>query len=334
MVLGTPGGTVDLRTGEVRPAAQKDYITKQTSVAPEPGEPTLWLSFLNDALGGDADLIRFVQQWFGYSLTGDTREHALAFAYGSGGNGKSVWLNTMTAIMGDYAVTAALDTFTASRNERHSTELAMLNGARLVTASETERGKAWAESKLKALTGGDPITARFMARDFFTFQPRFKLTVAANDQPSLSTVDDAMRRRFNILPFVHKPPAPDRTLKDRLRDEHGRILAWAIEGCLDWQANGLVRPQAVTVATAEYFDAQDVFGQWVGEKCTVDPTDWDTPTRLFESWKSYAQGASIDAGNSKDFAGELRRRSFRDDRTGAGRKWVGIALAPDWAGQQ
>ena len=155
MLLGTPGGTVDLRTGELRTSRREDYITKMTSVAPLDEPCPRWIQFLNEATGKDAGLIKFLQQWCGYGLTGLTREHALVFVYGPGGNGKSVFLNVVQTIMKDYAVTAAMDTFTASKSDKHPTDLAMLCGARLVTASETEEGRAWAEARIKQMTGGD-----------------------------------------------------------------------------------------------------------------------------------------------------------------------------------
>lgn len=327
MLLGTPAGTVDLRTGRMRTARPADHITKLTSCAPESGTPELWLRFLHESLADDEATIRFIQQWFGYALTGDTREHALAFVFGPGGNGKSVLLNTLIAILGDYAVTATMETFTASKNDRHSTELAMLRGARLVTASETEEGRAWAEARIKALTGGDPITARFMRQDNFTFKPQFKLTIAGNHAPQLANVDDAMRRRFNIVPFVNKPANPDRELEAKLRAEHGRILGWAIAGCLDWQANGLVQPSAVAEATASYFEEQDLFGQWIAERCDVARGKWELATPLFNSWRDYAREAGDDAGSAKGFSGRLTKRGFTHGRAPGGlRKYDGLAL--------
>ena len=161
------------------------------------------------------ELQRFLQQMAGYCLTGDISEHALFFVYGTGGNGKGVFLNTVAGILGDYAATAAMDTFTASQGDRHPTDLAMLRGARLVTAAETEEGRAWAESRIKQLTGGDPITARFMRQDFFTFQPAFKLVIVGNHKPVLRNVDEAARRRFNIIPFTRKPPKPDQAARGK-----------------------------------------------------------------------------------------------------------------------
>lgn len=220
MLLGTPGGTVDLRTGELREARREDGITKNTLVTPHAmPECPLWLKFLAEATGGDNGLIRFLQQWCGYCLTGLTIEQALAFLYGGGGNGKGVFQNVFGKIMGDYAVTAAMETFVASKSDRHPTELAMLRGARLVMTSETEKNRAWAESRLKQLTGSDPVTAHFMRRDNFTFIPQFKLNIIGNHMPVLHNVDDAMRRRLNIVPFTRKPAVPDLDLEKKLLPE-------------------------------------------------------------------------------------------------------------------
>ncbi len=314
-LLGTPDSTVNLRTGEVRPARREDRITKLTAVSPAaaPDCPT-WMRFLDDATGGDAALIRFLQQWCGYSLTGLTREHALVFVYGPGGNGKSVFLNVLTAILGAYATTAAMDTFTASKGDKHPTDLAMLRGARLVTASETEEGRAWAEARIKQLTGGDPITARFMRQDFFTFTPTFKLTIVGNHRPTLRSVDDAARRRFNIVPFIRKPERPDPQLEEKLRTEWPAILRWMIDGCLDWQANGLSRPEVVKAATEEYFSAQDIFSQWLDECCVVDqanPYRKATSQELFGSWCEYAKLNNEPTGTLTSFGDRMDKLGFK-----------------------
>ena len=169
-LLNTPGGIVDLQTGKMLPHDPEQYITKITAVAPE-GDCPRWLRFLDEITGGNVELQQFLQRVAGYSLTGSTKEHALFFAYGTGGNGKGVFLNTLSAILADYAAVAPMESFIASNAERHPTDLAGLRGARLVTSQETEEGRRWAESKIKALTGGDPISARFMRQDFFTYHP-------------------------------------------------------------------------------------------------------------------------------------------------------------------
>lgn len=331
-LIGTPAGTVDLKTGRLRRADPPEGITKQTAVGPaDKADCPLWLSFLDEATGSDQELIRFLQQWCGYSLTADTREHALIFVYGGGGNGKSVFLNTVTGILNDYAITAAMETFTASKGDKHPTDLAMLRGARLVTASETEEGKAWAESRIKQMTGGDPISARFMRQDFFTFKPAFKLTIIGNHKPVLKNIDDAAKRRFNIVPFTKVPAKPDRELEDKLKAEWPGILRWMIEGCLDWQANGLVRPASVTEATASYFSDQDIFSQWLDDECEVEPGNphkWETTSVLYASWSAYAKAAGEAPGTVKAFAPNMLRKGLRTKRVFAGRGYEGVQLKP------
>lgn len=334
-LLGTPGGTVDLRTGKLRPADPAEGITRVASIAPaEPAECPLWLSFLSQTFGGDADTIRLMQQWSGYSLTGDVSEHALVFGSGSGGNGKSVFVNTVSGIMGDYATTAAMDTFTASKGDRHPTELAALRGARLVTASETEEGRAWAEAKIKQLTGGDRIAARFMRQDFFEFRPQFKLLIVGNHQPELRTVDEAMRRRVNIVPFSRKPANPDRQLEEKLKAEWPGILRWMVEGCLDWQKNGLVRPQSVKEATTRYFDEQDLFGHWLEEDCDIDHEgkyEWlSSSSGMFEKWVAYAKAAGESPGNTKTFASSMRCHGLRSEHKKTGTVWHSVQLKPSY----
>ena len=264
MLLGTPGGTVDLRTGTLRTAQPGEGITKLTSVAPIPldrfnpaRDCPRWIAFLDEALAADADAIRFFQQWAGYSLTGDTREEALLFVHGPGGSGKSTAINTLGDLMGAYAINVETETLTATKFARHSTEIARLKGARMARASETEQGRAWAENRIKALTGGDTVTARFMRQDDFEFRPEFKLTIVGNHRPAIESVDDALRRRFNVIPFDHRPARADHGLKAALEAEGPAILSWAMSGCLDWLANGLTTPRIVSDTTAAYFEEQD-----------------------------------------------------------------------------
>lgn len=337
-LLGTPGGTIDLRDGDLRQADPQDGITKLAAVTPEPGTPTRWLEFLNEATGGDEQVIQFLQEWCGYGLTGDTREHALLFVHGDGGNGKSVFINTFTKLLGDYAVTAAMETFTAAKGERHSTDVAMLKGARLVTASETEEGKAWAEARIKQMTGADPITARFMRRDNFTYIPQFKLTIVGNHAPVMHNVDEAMRRRFRIVPFDRKPTTPDRRLEEKLREEWPQILAWMVAGCLRWQEHGLSHPQAMSDATKAYFEAQDVFGQWIESCCNVALREWDHVGKLYDSWVKFARSSGEDSGSRKAFSSAMQKRGYRPDRMNGGNReriFRGISLrAPTYDDDQ
>lgn len=329
-LLGTPSGTVNLRTGELQTSNPKDYISRATSVAPDDVPDCYhWNKFLDEATGGDADLKRYLQQIAGYSLTGDTREQCLFFCHGEGGRGKGTFVNTLQSILGGYATTAAMEILEASRHSGHSTSVAMLNGARLVTSSETEEGKGWAEARIKQFTGQDPITARFMRQDDFTFLPQFKLVIMGNFQPSLRTVDEAMRRRFNMVPFTIIPSKKDQLLPEKLKKEYPGILRWAIEGCLDWQANGFVRPKRVIEATNEYFDNQNTFGEWLKEYCEVDLKKLhgiESATDLFSSWSKYAKANGEDGGSQKTFSQSLIRNGFVKKVTKSGKQYAGISL--------
>ncbi|WP_376100510.1 phage/plasmid primase, P4 family [Roseomonas sp. CCTCC AB2023176] len=332
-LLATPGGTVDLRTAKMRLARPGDMITRMTAVAPSTATPPdRWLRFLDEATGRDDALIAFLQRWCGYCLTGDTKEHALFFGYGDGGNGKGTFVNNVAGIMGDYAVNAAMDTFTASQGSRHPTDLAMLRGARIVTASETEEGHAWAESRIKAMTGGDPITARFMNRDFFTYTPAFKLTIIGNHKPVLKNVDAAARRRFNIVPFTRKPVVVDKDLPDALRAEWPAILAWMIEGCLAWQREGLNPPPSVRIATADYFQAQDSFGRWLAECCEMDPSGVTSarPGALLGSFNRWCEANGEPATDNRRLRGMLEKAPGVRYVTNKGLQFVrGLRLLTD-----
>jgi len=325
-LLGTPKGTLNLKTGKMHQPRPSDFITKISGCNPSSRDPELWMRFLNDSTRGDVGMMTYLQRVAGYCLTGLTTEHALFFIYGPGGNGKSVFLNTLVHILGDYATNAPMDTFTSSKFQGHPTDVAMLKGARMVTASETEEGRAWAEGRIKALTGGDPITARFMRQDFFTYQPQFKLLFAGNHQPTLHGIDVAMRRRFNMLPFIFRPPEPDFKLEEKLREESERILGWALKGCLDWQLHGLGRPAIVAEATDEYFEEQDVFGMWVEERCETSPQYWDLPALLFKSWAAYARESGEDPGTMVSFSTKLKKHGGQPRKSNGIRSYRGIRV--------
>lgn len=319
-LLNTPDGAVDLSTGDLHPHRSHDYQTKITAVGPaEPGTPCpIWAAFLDRVLQSDTDLIDYVQRVAGYCLSGVTSEHQLWFLWGTGRNGKGVFLNTLTKILGDYSAVASMDTFIDTKVQQHSTDLAMLRGARLVTAQETEEGRRWAESKIKALTGGDPVTARFMRQDFFTFDPQFKLLIAGNHKPGLRSIDEAIRSRLSLVPFtVFIPPEErDPDLPEKLKGEWPAILRWAIEGCLDWRAKGLRAPTKVQAATAEYMSEQDAFSMWLDECCTLNRDAYETTAELYGSWKDWAERSGEPVGSQKSFSQTVKARGLQPKRDG------------------
>jgi len=326
--LNTPGGTVDLRTGQMHPHRREDYMTKSTAATPEGDCPT-WLAFLDTATGGDTELQAFIQRMVGYCLTGSVRDHALFFVYGSGGNGKGTFLNTIEAILAGYATTSPMDTFTESKDKAHPTELARLVGARLVTAQETEEGKRWAEDRIKALTGGDRISARFMNKDFFEYNPQFKLVFAGNHRPSLRNVDEAIRRRLHLIPFTVVPPRKDPELPAKLRAEAGGILAWAVQGCLEWQRIGLQPPEIVKSATDAYLEEQDVFGSWIDSCCVTGKTYEARSSTLYASFKRHCENAGEFVVSQKRWGAIMGNRGFMSRKTNGLVVYQGIQVRAD-----
>lgn len=240
-----------------------------------------------------------------------------------------MFVNTLTGILAGYAAVAPMETFVATKHEGHPTDLAGLRGARLVASQETEQGRRWAESKIKALTGGDPISARFMRQDFFTYQPAFKLVIAGNHKPGLRGVDEAIRRRFYLLPFTVRISEPDKELPEKLCAEWPGILQWAIDGCLEWQRIGLAAPDVVRQATDAYLASEDAIALWLDDCCVIGPAHRTRSLTLFESWKSWADAAGENVGSQKGFTQALEKRDgiIRYSEPGTKRAmFAGVAL--------
>ena len=321
-LLNTPEGAIHLKpNGGSAPAPMPEaYLTKATATVPGAEQPYLWFEFLERVTGNDLELINFLQRMVGYCLTGSTREHALFFLYGTGANGKSVFINTISALLGDYAMTAPMSTFVASKTEQHPTELAGSMGARLVCAVETQQGRRWDEPKLKMLTGGDRISARFMRADFFQFQPRFKLLIAGNHKPGLRSVDEAMRRRMHLVPFTEFIPPEERDpdLAEKLKAELPGILAWALEGCRLWQQQGLNAPAVVREATDAYLAAEDAIANWIDDDCdTSSKTFWASSKDLFAAWKFWCERSASMWGQLERSGSSSRTAAFTASRSAA-----------------
>lgn len=329
-LIGTPSGTLDLRTGTLRDARPEDHITKTTAVAPAPeGTPApIWEKFLHHVTGGDQALVTYLQRFAGYCLTGSVEEHVFAFAHGTGGNGKGVFSITLRGIWHDYAVVIPTEMLMAQRADRHPTELARLRGVRLAIGSETEQGTRWAEAQIKRLTGGDPIAARKMRQDFFEFEPTHKLFVIGNKKPELRGVDDAMRRRMNFVPFTVTISEAERDtrLPEKLRAEWPAILRWAIQGALLWRRDGLKAPAVVRAATADYLEAEDAVSLWLEEATTADPGEWESTGALFRSWKEWAERAGEFVGSQKRLSQALQDHGLTAHRMASARGFYGRKL--------
>jgi putative DNA primase/helicase len=334
MLFNTTRGTIDLVTGIERAPDRNDYITKRAGTwLAERGTPhPLWTNFLDLVTEADETLIGFLQRLAGYCLTGLVREHVLAFLYGLGRNGKGVFVGTLAKIMNDYAIIAPIEMFLASKHERHPTEIARLKGARLVIAQETQKGRRWDETKLKVLTGGDRLSGHFMRQDYFDFDPTHKIIVTGNHKPSLSAVNEAIRQRVLLTPFSVVIPVEqqDPDFGAKLIPELPAILRWAVDGCLEWQRDGLSVPGRVRQASEQYFANQDSLEQWLAD-CVDDrdPRVFTTTRVLFTSWKTWSEQRGMRPGSEKDFVESLADKGHEQHRLNYGRGFKGLALHPD-----
>jgi|GEM_PF-246042 len=332
LLLGTSTVTGNLESGETYTPRREDYITKQTAVGPAPpGTPChVFDQFLDEATNHNPVFVRFLWQLFGYCLTGETNKHLMFFFYGAGGNGKSVLVNTMMGIMSEYATAAVIDTFTTSKSDRHSAELAMLDGMRLVVTNETEEGRSLAESKIKQVTSADPVKARHLYGQFHSIVMHMKLIIVGNHKPKLANVDPAMRRRIKLVPFNYTPAKPDEDLETKIRDEWTAILRRGIEGWLDVQANGFVYPQEVIDATEEYFDEQDFTGQWLKEQVVLGNTEQATRKDLHKDYEEYMTCLGEKPKTQTALTQELIKRGFKKGKVRGERGLKGIGLkSPD-----
>ncbi len=287
MLAGTPRGVLDLETGCLRPATGVERVTKRLAVTPDSTVdcPT-FKRFLGEVTGEDPDLEHFLLRWMGYILTGDTSEQSLLFIHGVGGNGKSVLVELLSHLLKDYGRTTTMGYFMNRSGFEHGCETAMLAGSRLVVGSETDSRHQWNETRVKELTGGDQLTARFMRRNPYTFRPQFKLIFVGNHKPRLVNPGPAMARRLQLVHFRHVPIKADVNLGKKLRSEAPAILSLIIEeGLREWREIGLSPPASVRSETEEYLQSEDWIGQALDDCFEFAYTpdlgsdkDWFVPT--------------------------------------------------------
>jgi putative DNA primase/helicase len=341
LLLNAPSHSLPLprdatTTIQPREHHKEDYCTKTTTVnADFNANCPLWKRFLLRIMANDQEMVDYLQRLCGYCLTGLVEEHTVVFFHGKGRNGKTTLADVLLGILGTgptgYAAVSPISTFVASQTDQHPTDLAMLQSKRLTIANETERGRAWATSKIKMMTGGDLISARFMRQDFFTYSPQFKVIILGNNKPVFHNVDVAMRERMHLVPFnVVIPKAErDKQLPEKLKAEYPAILAWMVRGYEQWRAKGLAPPQKVVDATETYFATEDNVSNWIADCCVLDPDGYATLKDLFASWKAWCANNGIrDPGASKELAKaldareELTRKENRDHQIG----WMGIRI--------
>jgi putative DNA primase/helicase len=333
-LLNVRNGTLDLRTGTLRPHAREDLITRGIDVdyTPDAKCPT-WERFLAEVFRNDAALIAFVQRAVGYSLTGDIREHVFFILFGRGSNGKSTFLDVIHALLGPYAGPVPAELLLTRRAEHHPTERATLFSKRFVATVESGDGRRLAEDRVKAITGGDPIECRRMKEDFWVFTPTHKLWFGTNHKPVIKGTDHAIWRRIRLVPFettFHEPetgvaPQKDPTLPERLIEELPGILAWGISGCLAWQREGLKAPEAVRDATEGYRVEMDVLARFLDECCVFNTSAEARASDLYKAYTSWCETANERVESQSSFGQRLTEKGCERYRNN-GIWYLGIGL--------
>ncbi|MDD9150418.1 MULTISPECIES: phage/plasmid primase, P4 family [unclassified Sporolactobacillus] len=339
-LLNCQNGVLDLKTGQLLQPERRYLMTMNTHIVYDAQArcPT-WMTFLKSILcetdgTPKLELLDFLQRAIGYALTGDTREQVIFFLWGQGNNGKSTLLNVIKAMLGDYAKQTNSDTFTAKVDVGNAinNDIARLNGARFVPATESEEGKKLSEALVKQLTGGEAITARFLRKEFFEYTPEFKIFFATNYKPIVRGSDDGIWRRIRLLPFEHKvtPDQVDKELPEKLMKELPGILHWAVEGCLKWQRDGLGTPREVRQATADYKEEMDLLHSFIADCCLVNSHSKVLASTLHKTYLRWAEENGEFQMKQRAFNTKMEMRGFQKRRsTGNKVFFFGIGLSTD-----
>ncbi len=313
MLIGTPTGTIDLRSGEAIAPNPAHLITKSTGVAFDPAATCpIWDRVVREVFDENPELIGYFWRLCGYFLTGCTNEQIIVFAYGTGANGKSTLLTILLSVLGEYAKQTPAETFSLKLPGAIRNDLARLLKARLSVSTETAEAARLDEPLVKQLTGGDPVAARFLRQEYFEFVPQFKIIIATNHKPIIRGDDHGIWRRVHLLPFTKTipPEQRDKKLTEKLYGEREGILAWMVRGCLEWQQRGLDAPPAVLKATEAYRDDMDVFGQWLDECCVIAANAAVQSKDAYESYKKWVASRGMKAMSQSPFSRKLEDRGF------------------------
>ena len=339
MLLNVANGTLDLKSGILQPHRQEDYITKICPVRYNPKATCpVFVRTVNSILANDAAVIEYFKRFMGYALTGDTREHVGPIPHGGGSNGKTLIFSTIMDVMGsDFAGTVPPELLMETNTGQHPTIKADLFGKRLMVAAETQQGGRLNEERVKALSGSDIIKARRMKEDFWDFRPTHKLILMTNHRPEIRGDDHGIWRRLALWPFTVKywdadkgekgPPElqADKMLPQKLKAEHEGILTWLVEGCLEWQRDGMVMPAAVSAATKDYRSAEDRLGSFLSERCKLNPEFRVKMSDIYTAFKAWAKSNGEAEISSKAFGEAMKARGFTKDD--GRRYYLGVVLA-------
>jgi len=338
-LLNCLNGTIDLRTGQLREHRCEDMLTKLAPVEYDATVTnTIFEHYLQDTTDGDSEFSDYLQRAVGYSLTGLTDEEDVFLVLGPGGSGKTTLVEALLTMLGDYGMKASFDTFLVRRNVGGPRpDLVRLRGARLVAASEPEKGRHLAEMLIKELSGGDTYTVRDLYQSPFSFKPMFKLWLVANDAPAMSDDDSGLWRRLKRLPFEHEIPEErqDPQVKRHLCSPEGgsALLSWAVDGCLAWQRQGL-RPCAIVQArTTELRADMNPLGEFLETCCVVERSAKVPAAELRAAYEEWAAAWGQKAICNREWGKRLRSMKCSSARPRVGGKkvtcWMGIGLLTD-----
>ena len=338
-LVGTPDGLVDLRTGKPTAPDPSQLVTKAIGTAHNAtADCPLWRSFLATVTGGDTELADYLQTAVGYTLTGLCREQCLFFLHGTGSNGKGVFSEIIKALLGDYGQTAPESIFTRDKNSSATNDVARLAGCRLAIAAELDEGSAFAESRIKALTGNDTITARFLHKEFFDFQPTHKFWISGNHKPTVRGTDQGIWRRLRLVPFTVRiaDDKKDPALAEKLLAELPGILNWAIQGCDNWQRRGLIAPACVRQATEDYRREEDVIGQFLDD-CTAEQRAARTPTTaVYQAYDLWAAREGIQSKyrlTARRLIRRIEEHGYTRTKSHGTPVWQSLTLSTDESGE-
>ena len=327
-LLATQDNWVDLKTGRSITPNPDFLVSKALSISHSvQAECPNFRKFLNDVFEEDSELIEFVQRAIGYSLTGSTAEQCLFIMIGDGANGKSTFINVMNKLLGSYGTTAASQTLIANGGASVGDDLVDLIGARLITVSETEEGQSLAEAKIKQMTGGDTLKGRPLYGNWVQFSIIGKLWLATNNLPQINNTDHGIWRRIKAIPFnrTFSADEQDRYLSDKLIAELPGILNWAIEGCLEWQKDGLQTPDIIEQQVAEYKSAMDSISQFINEECEVGKEHSYPASKFHQAYRDWCSGAGRKPQSATAFKRSLETlKNVYQHRSSNGLQWHGI----------
>lgn len=330
-LLGVRNGVVNLKDGGLLAPDPAMLITRQAAAEyHDDAQCPKWLEFLNQIFNGDQDTIDYIQRALGYTLTGTTTEEALFICFGHGANGKSVFSNVVSTIMGEYARMAPASLLTVRRADDSGprNDLAMLCGARLVSINETQSGDRLDEQIVKSLAGREMISARFLHKEFFEFWPTAKPWLRTNHKPIITGEDDGIWRRLQLISFARKFSEDERDpwLESKLLEERDGILAWMVRGCLAWRQHKLKQSASVRRESATYRKESDLLGEFLEEMAKADPEAKVEQLHLFNAYRNWHESNGTRAGSKHTFTKKLAERGYGTSKSTNRRFYTGVTL--------